>query len=117
MTIDVQKYQLMVADSTPGRFEGETAVTAYFYEAYLNGDGEWLGDYSLFSVSPEEMLAFGLDFTATAFLVRQDDNGFIYGHPATVETVAALRTEVEAADDEDEWPPDADTVVIPEEEN
>ena len=115
MTIDVQMYEQMVADSTPGRYEGETAATAYFYEAYLNGDGEGLDDYSLFSVSDEEREAFGLDFNVAIdgravpaaflglyFLVRQDDNGFIYGHSATVEMVAELRAEIEAIADEEE---------------
>ena len=32
------QYAEMVADSTPGRFEGEHPMTAYVYELLMNGD-------------------------------------------------------------------------------
>lgn len=34
------KYNEQVQDSTPGRFEGESAMVAYLYERSLDGDGE-----------------------------------------------------------------------------
>jgi len=92
VTIDVQVYQQTV--DTPGRFEGETAATAYYYEAFLSGDGEWVGDFSLFTVTHEEMLAFGLAETEVFFLLRQDGNGFIRGYPSTAEMVVGLQAEI-----------------------
>jgi len=101
MTIDVQAFERMVADSTPGRFEGEGAATAYYWDACMNGDGEWLGDFSLFEVSDEEREAFEITADCVHYLILQTEQGFIYGYEATAEMVEGLREDVEAEDASD----------------
>lgn len=91
MSIDASKY---TAHTHPGKFEGETAATEYFYEQLLNGDGEtiWPADVGdleddgmndepsaeLFHIDAEEADAFGLTVGAW-YMIREDSQGFVYG--------------------------------------
>jgi hypothetical protein len=88
MTIDASEY---VAHKSPGKFEGESPATEYFYEQMLNGDGEAIFPYgeddidsdagycaTLFQVSAEEADAFGLE-CGSWFLLREDSQGFAIG--------------------------------------
>lgn len=80
--INIQEYENQVKDSTPGRFEGEKPVTAYYYEALLNGEGEDIGNdnepLTVFGPTREEKEAFNL--TKPYFAIKTDNNGFIYGY-------------------------------------
>jgi hypothetical protein len=103
--IDVSKY---TAHSRPGKFEGETADTEYFYERMCEGDGETIYAYGgdddqteadfadteeasaeLFQVDAEESAAFGLP-VGHWYLLREDSQGFVFG------TVHATREQAEA---------------------
>ena len=85
MGIDVAHYEQMVKDLMFGRLEGEPPETAYYWEAYMNGDGEWLEfnddatPYSVFDVSFEEAMAF--DIGAPYFIMWVSESGFVYGVP------------------------------------
>ena len=81
MPIDVELFRKMVADSTPGKFEGELPETAYFYERMMEGDGEDAYDDEglLFDVNDEERAAFGLNAETTQFSLYVSENGFVYG--------------------------------------
>ena len=77
--IDVQKYRDMVNRS--GKFEGEYPECPYYYERWLNGDGEYITDQDgdeliKLSVTDEEANAFGLDVD-TVYLY-EDRQGFVY---------------------------------------
>tara|TARA_R100000306_G_C4279822_1_gene94493 strand:- start:83 stop:352 length:270 start_codon:yes stop_codon:yes gene_type:complete len=68
---------------TPGKFEGESALTPYLYDLSMNGDGEPLnmefGDESLaleFELTAEEMEIFGTN--QAAWVLTEDSNGFAY---------------------------------------
>lgn len=79
MSIDVEKWEAMVAASTPGRFEGEGPATAYFWDAMMNGDGEDDGEGEvLFPTTEEEKAAF--DLAGDHFSIHQSEQGFIYGN-------------------------------------
>jgi hypothetical protein len=90
-TIDPFKY---TAHQHPGKFEGESAATEYFYELMLDGDGETIygdsGDDTadepyqetdcaeLFRINADEAEAFDLPI-GHWFLLREDSQGFVYG--------------------------------------
>ena len=79
----------------PGKFEGESAATEYFYEAMCNGDGDTLyGEFEvdsgiIFRITSGEADAFELPI-GNWFLLREDSQGFAYG------SVHATRGEAEA---------------------
>jgi hypothetical protein len=80
--IDASKY---TAHKSPGKFEGETAASEYFYEQMLNGDGEELYSddeggavASVFRIDADESEAFGLPIGGY-FLLREDSQGFVMG--------------------------------------
>lgn len=87
MPIDASKY---TAHKLPGKFEGETAATEYFYEQMCKGDGETIypqnadgeleSDWSadLFQIDVEEADAFALPLHHW-FLLREDSQGFCIG--------------------------------------
>lgn len=61
-----------------GKFGGEHIMTLYFYDAYINGDGEPYGDDNdlKFNVTAEEGEAF--DITEGAQVILQfSDQGFV----------------------------------------
>ena len=78
-SIDIEYWNKVVVDNSPGKFEGEGPATAYFYEALLNGDGESIesgGFYAeLFQTTPHESEEFGLD---SFVLLWEDSQGFVY---------------------------------------
>lgn len=97
MTEQLLAYQNMVKG--PGKFEGETAATPYYYELVMNGDGEtWMYcddmdegviGADLFEVSADEEELFGLPIGSWV-AIREDSQGFAYLH------TAATRTELES---------------------
>ena len=94
--IDVATYQDTVDQSS--QYSGEGPATAYYYEAYLNGDNDWIGDFTLHSVTDEERAAFDIVATCPHYLILQDGQGFIYGYPATDEMIDELREDVAEED-------------------
>lgn len=82
--IDPTKY---TAHQHPGKFEGESAATEYYYEQMLNNDGETIYgsvDYEdapsaeLFHINAEEAEAFDLPI-GHWFLLVEDSQGFVMG--------------------------------------
>jgi len=55
--------------TSPGKFEGESIATLYYYDAFLNGDGP------VFEVSDEEKSAFDID-SPFVYLAESND-GFV----------------------------------------
>lgn len=73
--IDVAKYQEQCKG--PGKFEGESAACPYFYEQWVNGDGEsWFPEIevTIFTASVEEQEAFNC-LAEVGFFV--DSQGFV----------------------------------------
>ena len=83
----------------PGKFEGEGPETAYFYDCWLNGEGEDHGRVTVFVTTEEESATFGL--TEMYFGIEEDDRGFIYGSELTSLQVALLDDEQDV--DRDVW--------------
>lgn len=84
--IDANKY---TAHKSPGKFEGESPASEYFYEQMCEGDGETIyaggdddgeGGYcaDLFQVDADEADAFGLT-VGHWFLLCEDSQGFAIG--------------------------------------
>lgn len=81
--INVEKYKEQV--SGPGQFKGEPPITAYLWEASLNGDGgdecissmdDGCGHYAeKVSLYCDEMEAF--DTEETELILVQDSQGFV----------------------------------------
>ena len=110
MDIDVSAYKRQVKG--PGQFEGEPPETAYFYDQWLNGDGESYSpdmgdddddegdDYgdtpeaTLFQISAEESEAFDLE-VGDWFILWEDGQGFVYGN--------SYESRTEAEESFDEW--------------
>jgi len=66
---------------SPGKFEGEPILTLYYYDAFLNGDGDSIDEDSndlAFNVTAEEAEAFGLTVGDRVTLTFSDQ-GFV-GH-------------------------------------
>ena len=65
--------------TTLGKFQGEPLATVYYWNAWLDGDGETgeLDGYTVtvFDVTPEESEAF---YLSGRVAVWQDENGFVY---------------------------------------
>jgi hypothetical protein len=65
--------------ANPGRFQGETLATVYYWNAWLDGDGEsrTLDGYeaTVFDVTPEEAEAFDLP---EWIAIWTSENGFVY---------------------------------------
>lgn len=88
-TIDPTKY---TAHEHPGKFEGETPASEYFWEQTMNGDGETVyaevpaeecececwPQAELFHIDAEESEAFDLPI-GHWYLVREDSQGFVIG--------------------------------------
>lgn len=63
---------------SPGKFEGEHVSTLYFWDSYMNGDGELVGDDLIeFELLEHERENLGLP--ENVYRLRCDDNGFVYG--------------------------------------
>ena len=79
--IDIAKYEAQT--TSPGKFEGESALTPYLYDLSMEGDGDPLnmefGDDPQaleFELTPEEMKTF--DTKQAAWVLIEDSNGFAY---------------------------------------
>lgn len=88
-TIDTTKYTRHLS---PGKFEGESPATEYYWEQMMDGDGETICSSEvfepdeehddvmaeLFRIDSEESEAFDLPI-GHWFLLREDSQGFILG--------------------------------------
>ena len=77
-----EDYEAMVKG--PGKFEGEPPWTPYFYDAYLNGDGELSGCeewnwVSSFDITDEDRAIFPELETHSRFSFYETTEGFIIG--------------------------------------
>ena len=98
-SINVAKYQQMVTDSTPGRFEGEPAQTAYYNDCSMDGFGEPIanlendGEYvELHETTAAERAAFDIETPYVA--LRVSEQGFISSHDLTAVEAEAARNYV-----------------------
>lgn len=55
----------------PGKFEGETLATPFYYDIMLNGEG------STIEIEPSDHLAFDIDDKYTFVHVFEDSMGFV----------------------------------------
>ena len=58
--------------TNPGKFEGESIATLYYYDCFLNG-----GD-AIFEVSDDERKAFDIGPAYTHVYLYESDNGFVH---------------------------------------
>ena len=66
----------------PGKFEGERLTTIYFYDAFLNGDGEYIDDaVQEFQITKEDIAIFPELAGYKTFTLGFLDNGFVFGYP------------------------------------
>jgi len=80
---------------SPGKFEGESIATVYFY----NTLGEIGGDYT--EISEEERTVFEIDSQYDYAVILTDDSGFTYLEYANSESHAEDRVNEWYNDDED----------------
>lgn len=87
----------------PGKFEGESLATIYYYYALLDGDGDFLefpdGEtLTIFEVDPDEAREFDFDLELGAYyIISVSEAGFVTGRTATEAEVASWRHEAETA--------------------
>ena len=66
----------------PGKFEGCAPYVPYYWDAFLNGDGEELGDNVLgFTVTIEDQEKFRTELAyrgGHTVKLWEDDNGFVH---------------------------------------
>lgn len=84
-SIDKSKYE----SRGPGKFESEPPETTYYYEQWLNGDGDAIFptaddfdsgiEYSIFCVNAEESDAFDLG-CGSYVVLWEDSQGFVMLH-------------------------------------
>lgn len=108
--IDKTKLDEMVKG--PGKFEGENAETAYYYDAMMNGDGEMVcfGEneiYTVFEISEEERDVFDLHTDIEKnpidyFSIFTSEQGFVYGRPMSKSMYDELVAEAEKFNSEEE---------------
>lgn len=76
-----EQYQEMV--SRPGKFEGEPEWTPYFWECWLNGDGEAFDDNGMYITrleitNADRDLFPSIPQQAAYVEIWEQDNGFVY---------------------------------------
>jgi hypothetical protein len=81
----------------PGKFEGETVATLYYYDAYMNGNG------TVMDVTEEERVIFELDESDKFVYLAESNDGFVSLEFYETETEAEA---AEAEDSEDEFSED-----------
>jgi hypothetical protein len=61
-----------------GKFEGEHVMTLYFYQAFMNGDGDQYGDDNdlKFDVSDDEAEAFDIS-KGSQVILQFSEQGFV----------------------------------------
>lgn len=57
--------------TNPGKFEGESLATLYYYDCYLNGQGE------VMQVSDEEKRVFNLSESDNWIYLAESNDGFV----------------------------------------
>lgn len=57
--------------TSPGKFEGETIATLYYYDAFLNGEG------AVFEVTEEERKAFDISEETKFVYLHESNDGFV----------------------------------------
>ena len=64
--------------TSPGKFEGEALYVPYFWDLFLNGDGD-SGDEGelIFTITPEDREQFPELGRRTTVTLIEDDNGFV----------------------------------------
>ena len=80
----------------PGKFEGESIMTPYFYEASLNGDGETISLYQF------EKDFFKIDSKFKYVKILESDSGFVTLDFLTEEEYYSQEFESDEEDDEEE---------------
>lgn len=65
--------------TSPGKFEGEYIATPYFYECYMDGDGEDNINSIDFEISEAEKTVFPVLCSSETFSLVISDNGFVHG--------------------------------------
>lgn len=84
----------------PGKFQGEPIETLYFWDQYLQGSGEAIGDWTVFPVDPTEQQVFALDKATRYFAVRETSDGFVIRAEMTEAEYTQICDEADAAGDE-----------------
>jgi len=84
----------------PGKFEGESFYTPYFYGQLMDGDGEPLGDgdstdADLLTVTDDERAAFALKADTAYIAVCYSEQGFVSVRELTEKEAEDLRAEYE----------------------
>ena len=101
-TINLRKYQEMV--SRPGKFEGESPETAYYYDIGLDGSADYTffqdQSISVFEVTPEEKDVFNI--LTPYYAIEESDQGFVYGTPITQDKLDILIAEEESSEDSED---------------
>lgn len=87
----------------PGKFEGETLATPYFYDLMLNGDGDECGDgWDAFRLEPEDHARFSwLQPDSAWFVLFYSDQGFVDGEEMNQAEFDELLTQQEAECEEE----------------
>ena len=62
---------------SPGKFEGEPIYVPYFWQVYLDGFGEEMGDYVLFDVEPSDVVEFPELNGKSTIKLMENDQGFV----------------------------------------
>lgn len=63
--------------TNPGKFEGEMLYVPYFWDAYMNGNGDWEDDFTVFTVEPDDISEFPELMNTTFIKLYEDDQGFV----------------------------------------
>ena len=94
--------------TSPGKFEGESISTLYYYDAYLNGNG------AVMEVSKEEREALGLHESDQWVYVAESNDGFVsLEFYMTQEQAEARDAEESEEEEEEQAEEDADPVYCP----
>ena len=76
----------------PGKFEGESQATVYFYGLAMNGFTDESGDdWDAFKISDEARRDLGL--SEEWFVIEESEQGFVSGCEADQETIDRLQSE------------------------
>lgn len=91
--------QCLEAINSPGKFEGEPVYAPYFYDAMLDGDGEWINDVvQRFDVTDDERKMFPELEDCKQVDLLEDSDGFVYVRIRRMRSVAKFDKFNEARD-------------------
>ncbi len=73
-----QEYEDIVAQ--PGEFKGKPIWTPYFYDLMMDGEGEIIGNTTVFSIEKEDIALFPelKDYTYTRLSTSDDGSCFCF---------------------------------------